>query len=882
MDDYAYLQQHDPVWLASTLQARAAHIRHTQSGSSQTRPADLANTAASLLQPSFTAASLLQPSFAAAGPFDVTLPHLPPGRVVSDHVKLLRAFDWASTALGPMTTWSTELRRMVNFLLQDKKAAALWWGPQRIGVYNDGYAKVVAHKYPVALGQTVAQVWPEIVDSPYGTSFDHADATGLASSEDRTPFYVTRQGYFEEVWATWVNIPISGGDGNLGYYNTVSDTTQEVMYDRRIATLQSLDQHMSCTDNVQDYWAQVLLALQNNDREVPFAALYGPALGETRRESLTSSSGTADTNDEGSSEHGSVFTGTEWVLEGVLGLDPSRYVSDLPRRVDLDSGCERLTPLFSGAMSSKSITVLSTADGTMCETLKDAAKSRAFEGEQCETAILLPIWSHYQEHRSGFLILGLSTRRSYDADYQRFIRLLHQQLTSSLSSLVIAEDEARRSRVAARIAATERIRLVENLAKSQREATQNQSRFRGMADLAPIGIFEFDTSGGLLYANQAFLELTDCPVDKAQGIESLNKVLVEADQEYAMQQWSRLLAGEEVHYESRLKKPFITDEIYDGERMIGETWVLTAAYAMRDDSRGVESADSDSVLGIFGCLVDISRQKYMEGFQERKVKEQLERRRQQENFMDSTNHEARNPLAAITLCADDVYNTVNSVLQEAGGGQVLFTTESARAILESVEIIMACAKHQKRIIDDVLTLSKLDSEMLSISPAPMQPTDVIAQALKMFRGELQRDDVDLQYIVGPSYQTYNVEWVMVDSTRLLQILINLLTNAIKFTKNESLRKIVVRLDVSEQRPTDLDCGVRFAPNSQRRASAPVSPAVEENVFLCVSVKDTGPGILDDELQNLFQRFQQASPKTYAQYGGSGLGLWISKELCGKL
>ncbi|EME40586.1 hypothetical protein DOTSEDRAFT_74214 [Dothistroma septosporum NZE10] len=873
MDDYDFIQQNDPQWLESTLRARAHHMRQTQ-GDSQSSTAHLD-----------AGANLSRQSDTGAGPFDVTLAALPPGREVSDHVKLLRAFDWGSTTLGPMTTWSTELRRMVNFCLQDTKAAALWWGPQRIGIYNDAYIPVIAHKYPAAVGQPVHEVWPELLNTSYGKSFLYADETGLASSEESVPFYVTRAGYFEEVWATWVMIPIAGGVGNIGYYNTVSDTTQEVMYNRRIATLQSLDQHVSAADTVQDYWKQVLLGLQENNREVPFAALYGPALSENRRESVKSSTGTADTSggihEDGSahSEHGSVFTGTEWFLEGVLGLDPSRYVHGLPRRVDLDSGCEQLTPLFSGAMNSKSITVLSMSDGTICDALKDAAKSRAFEGEQCETAVLLPIWSHYQEHRSGFLILGINTRRNYDADYQRFVRLLHQQLTSSLSSLVMAEDEARRARVAARLAARDRIRLVENLAKSQREATQNESRFRGMADFAPIGIFEFDPTGGLVYANQAFLDLSDCPIHEAQGIESLNTALVDDDQEHSMQQWRRLMAGEEVRFESRLKKPFITDETYDGERMAGETWVLTAAYAMRDDSSG---PDGDSVQGIFGCLVDISRQKWMEGFQERQVKEQLERRRQQENFMDSTNHEARNPLAAIMLCADDVYNAVNGILHNAKDSQIVLPADSAHAILESVEIIIACAKHQKRIIDDVLTLSKLDSDMLSISPAPMRPTDVIAQVLKMVRGELQRDDVDLQYILGPSYLACNVEWVMVDSTRLLQVLINLLTNAIKFTKNESSRKIVVKLDASDLRPTDFDCGVRFAPSSQRKASAPLSPANEETVFLCVSVKDTGPGIMDDELQNLFQRFQQASPKTYAQYGGSGLGLWISKELCGKL
>jgi len=94
-------------------------------------------------------------------------------------------------------------------------------------------------------------------------------------------------------------------------------------------------------------------------------------------------------------------------------------------------------------------------------------------------------------------------------------------------------------------------------------------------------------------------------------------------------EWVKLLNGENVSFELRLRAKFGGDDIIHGEKMEeAATWVLAAAYP--------ERADDGTVTAILGCLTDISRQKWMEGFRTRKMLEAIELKRQQENFIDMT------------------------------------------------------------------------------------------------------------------------------------------------------------------------------------------------------------------------------------------------------
>jgi len=109
-------------------------------------------------------------------------------------------------------------------------------------------------------------------------------------------------------------------------------------------------------------------------------------------------------------------------------------------------------------------------------------------------------------------------------------------------------------------------------------------------------------------------------------------------------------------------------------------------------------------------------------------------------------------------------------------------------------------------------------------------------------------------------------------------LINLITNAIKFTQTEKERKILAKLSISETVPeTDLQTYLP-ATTVFEDIFDKAEWGTGEIVYLIITVEDTGVGMSDEELHNLFARFSQASVKTHVRYGGSGLGLFISKSL----
>lgn len=102
-----------------------------------------------------------------------------------------------------------------------------------------------------------------------------------------------------------------------------------------------------------------------------------------------------------------------------------------------------------------------------------------------------------------------------------------------------------------------------------------------------------------------------------------------------------------------------------------------------------------------------------------------------------------------------------------------------RLVLRSLRVYHLANDSLSRIVDDLLTLSKLDSNLLQINQAPVRATSILDDMRRVFEIEAGRAEIELRIQADPSIKAMNVDNVMLDTGRVHQILINLITNALK-------------------------------------------------------------------------------------------------------
>ena len=233
---------------------------------------------------------------------------------------------------------------------------------------------------------------------------------------------------------------------------------------------------------------------------------------------------------------------------------------------------------------------------------------------------------------------------------------------------------------------------------------------------------------------------------------------------------------------------------------------------------------------LIGILRDISERKQIEEALQ-KAKESAEVANQAKtNILANISHEIRTPMTAILGFVE--------MLRDPG--------ISAENRDEVIETISRNGRHLLRLINDILDISKVEAGELTVEFQETSPCRIIINVMSLLRVQTMEKNLSLNvHFDGPIPRT-----IQTDPTRLHQILMNLVGNAIKFTESGKV-EIIVSLEESTKKDSSV---------------------------LRIDVKDTGIGIHVDQLERIYEPFKQVDMSMTRRFGGTGLGLAISKQL----
>jgi PAS domain S-box-containing protein len=337
----------------------------------------------------------------------------------------------------------------------------------------------------------------------------------------------------------------------------------------------------------------------------------------------------------------------------------------------------------------------------------------------------------------------------------------------------------------------------------------NEEKYHGIISNMNLGLLEVDTNGSILFANQSFCDMSGYGYFDLMGRNAASLFMEAADQELMMNKDQMRLQGISDAYEME-----ITDG--KGER---QWWLISGAPRYND---------LGEIIGSIGIHLDISGQKRMQTELIEARKQAEETSRYKEAFLANMSHEIRTPMNAIL-----------------GMGRQLKKTDLDPKQLSFLDTINAAAENLLVIINDILDISKIEAGKLIIEHIGFRMNDLLSKVARVMMHKAEERGLQLSFSIDEEMPAV----LLGDPYRLNQVILNLVSNAIKFT---------------EQGGVTIRCFVKCNEHSEK--------------MICIDVKDTGIGMDEKFLCHLFQKFLQEDISVARKYGGSGLGMSISKQL----
>jgi signal transduction histidine kinase/CheY-like chemotaxis protein len=360
--------------------------------------------------------------------------------------------------------------------------------------------------------------------------------------------------------------------------------------------------------------------------------------------------------------------------------------------------------------------------------------------------------------------------------------------------------------------------------KAESSLKESERLLSSIIDFLPDATVVIDKEGRVISWNQS--------MEKMTGVKA-EQILGKGDYEYAIPFYGKrrptlinAVHGSHQNLETKykaikkLEDHTLAAEAYIQNLRGNETYLLGSASALYDSD--------GNYWGAIESIRDITERKHAEEDLERAKERAESATLAKTEFLANMSHEIRTPMNAII-----------------GMTGLLLDENLTQNQKQDVEIIRRSGDTLLTIINNILDLTKIEAGMMELERQSFNLRDCLEVSLDMVAIDAKKKGLVTEYAIEDNVPTM----ILGDPTRVSQILINLLNNAVKFTEKGG-----IMITVSGKMEYSGNCKIHFA------------------------VNDTGIGIPEDKMMHLFESFRQVDASTARRYGGTGLGLAISKRL----
>ena len=731
--------------------------------------------------------------------------------------RLIRAHDWASSALGAPNLWPAPLRTALRILLTTGHPVFLFWGPEHRCFYNDAYARSLGpEKHPRILGRPGLEAWPEIW-GVIGPQIEQVMTGGEATWHENQLVPIIRNGKLDPVYWTYSYGPVDDPEqphGVGGVLVLVSETTQAVFAHQRLEAADA--RWRSLFDQAPGF----VCILVGPEHRFEFAnPRYAELMGGRALIGKTVLEAVPEVADQGFMElldtvytQGVAWTGTATPLAIVDPADGVRRQVFLdfvyqPIRDEAGAVTGIFVLGFDASERERAGAELALSEAryrTLAEQLPGSAvfavdldlRYTMATGEALSACGLSP--ADFVGRAVGEVI-GAGATRSHVDHYRQALagdrfEIQHSERGRHFLTRGVPWRDAAGAvggALAVSIDVTERQAVEAELARAK-------AKLEGVLASAEVGVWSWDLQSNVIEQ--------DANVARLYGLPA-------SDRATADDHWARIVPEDRAAVVESIAKAMQSGAFYVREFRVrsgadGVRWLAGRGKLARDE------AGRPHLLT--GLVMDIGDLKQLE--------ESLrESDRQKDEFLAMLAHELRNPLASLS--------NVGEILARIG-------SPDPRAV-NANGILRRQVKQLTRLVDDLMDVSRITQKKISLTRAEIALHDVVSQAVETVGPVLDEKQHRISVESNASIR------VTGDLLRLVQCLVNVLANAAKYTEPGGGIEVRTRVEGDEA---------------------------------CIRVSDSGVGIAPDLLPHVFDLFVQGKRTLDRAQGGLGIGLSVVKRL----